>query len=149
MSRALELSWLSEPPDDRRVAWYPASPVGRDTPVETVVTEDHGTYPYVPIVYVEIPAELIQEHYEAIHALHQEATLKVTVRGEETTATRYRAQARLLATGASIPIYLYVSNPVESERDFLVGVAAHPRTSDPQEDTVRRLLNGIVHPTAP
>lgn len=94
-------------------------------------------------------AELIQEHYGAIHALHQEATLEVTVRGKETTATRYRAQARLLAIGASIPIYLYVSNPVESERDFLVGIAAHPRTIDPQEDTVRRLLNGIVHPTAP
>jgi hypothetical protein len=91
-------------------------------------------------------ADLIQQHYGSIRDLSREGELAGTVLGAATTLTRFTARAELLTAGVAateVPIYLYVGSPVRAEADFLLTVAAHPRAIGRQEETVRRLLDGV------
>lgn len=91
-------------------------------------------------------AAAIQEHYDEIRQLTRDAELTATVLGTETTVTRYRGWARLLPADTAVGVFLYLTEAVESGEDFVVGLGVHPRTFGAQEATVRRLLDGVVHP---
>lgn len=94
-------------------------------------------------------AETIQEHYAGIHQLVPDGKLSVTVLDEEVTATRYRGRARLFTSATSVGVYLYLTEAVNSDRDFVVCLGVHPRAFGLQEATVRQLLDGVVHPANP
>lgn len=91
-------------------------------------------------------AEAIQEHYGAIRQLTHDADLSMDLLESETPVTRFRGWADLLPTGAAIGIYLYVSEAVASEDDYVIGLAVHPRLVDPRDGTVSGLMEGVTHP---
>lgn len=90
-------------------------------------------------------AEMIQSRYEGIGNVSKEAELGTTLLGQETTLTRYTADAQLVSTGLSVEIYLYVTAAVEAADDFVLAIAGHPVAAGAREQRVETLLGGIMH----
>jgi hypothetical protein len=90
-------------------------------------------------------AAMVQERYDDIDGLEPAGELEATVAGETATITRFTGRARLIELGKGVDIYLYVSDPVAIEGDFLVTLAAHPQIFGQQVDTVRTLLSGVEY----
>jgi hypothetical protein len=89
-------------------------------------------------------AETIQQRYERIDALTEDAGFEATVAGESTPVTRFVADARLLETGTTIEVYLHVSAAVALGADLLVTVAVHPRLFGRRRETIETLLAGVT-----
>jgi hypothetical protein len=90
-------------------------------------------------------ANMIQERYDNIHNVQEEASLEAEVAGETTAVTRFTADAQLVEIGQGIQIYLYVSEPAEVGEDFVVTLAGHPTAFGRNEETVRTLMGGVTH----
>lgn len=90
-------------------------------------------------------AELIQERYDGISDVREDGSFTAPVAGESTTVTRFTAKARLVAANVGLDVYLFVSSAVEVGEDFLVTLAVHPQAHGRKEDTVRRLMDGVVY----
>jgi hypothetical protein len=88
-------------------------------------------------------AEKIQQRYENVENVREEASFEAPVAGETATVTRFVADARLVEAGTTVEVYLYVNEAVELGEDFLVALASHPRAFGEQRDTVRALLAGV------
>jgi hypothetical protein len=85
----------------------------------------------------------IQRQYDELERVEVDAEESETVLGETTTRTRFRADARV--DGTTIEAYLHVSNPVESEGDFVASVGAHPRSIPDEESRIATLMQAIQH----
>jgi hypothetical protein len=90
-------------------------------------------------------ANMIQERYDNIHNVQEEASLEAEVAGETTSVTRFTADAQLVEIGQGIEIYLYVSEPIEAGEDFVVTLAGHPTAFGRNEETVRTLMGAVEH----
>lgn len=100
--------------------------------------------PVADMSTVEI-ADLLQERYEGISDVEEDGEFTAPVAGESTTVTRFTAEARLVAAGVALDVYLFVSAAVEVGEDFLVTLSVHPQAHGRKEDTVRRLMDGVVY----
>lgn len=100
--------------------------------------------PIADMSTVEI-AQLIQKKYENVGNVREDGSFESSVGGTAATVTRFTATARLVAAGVNVDIYLYVSEAVEFDDDFVVGLAAHPRAFGAARDTVEALLAGVDH----
>lgn len=90
-------------------------------------------------------AELVQERYDQIENLEADAELEMPVAGQETTVTRFTADARLVETGLALQVYLSVSEAVSVGGDLLVTLAVHPTASGTQTSTIERLAANVQH----
>lgn len=90
-------------------------------------------------------AEMIQERYDNIDGVTEDAHIDAEVAGETTDVTRFTAEARLMEAGLSVEVYLYVSAAVDVGDDFIVTFAAHPRAFGQRADAVRRLMAAVEH----
>lgn len=88
---------------------------------------------------------LVQSRYEAVENVSKETDLSATLLGEETTLSRYTADARLVDGGVTLSVYLYVAGAVTAGEDFVLALAVHPRFAGTRIDRVRRLLAGVEH----
>lgn len=88
-------------------------------------------------------AGMLQEHYENVDDIREDTSFESTVAGQTTTVTRFTAAATLVELGVSVDIYLYVSEAVELDGDFVVALAAHPQAFGEERDTVEALLSGV------
>jgi hypothetical protein len=100
--------------------------------------------PVAEMSTVEI-AHVIQERYENVSNVRERESFESTVSGESTTVTRFTARADLVATGAGVDVYLYVSEAVELGGEFVVCLAVHPQAMGQARGTVETLLAGVEH----
>ena len=91
--------------------------------------------------------ELIQDRYDRLEDVQHVDETSVSVLGTETALARYLASARLIDTGATIDVYLQVSEPVAHGEDFVIGVAVYPQAGglETESGSVRTLLEGLEH----
>ncbi|MEF8807005.1 DUF6517 family protein [Natronomonas sp.] len=112
------------------------------TPTITILGRDFNPIADMDTVAI---AEMIQDRYDNIRNVQEDASFETEVAGETTAVTRFTADARLVEIGQGIEIYLYVSEPVELGEDFVVTLAGHPTAFGRNESTVRTLMGGVEH----
>jgi hypothetical protein len=86
-------------------------------------------------------ATTIQDQFLGIENLQQEDEGSVTIDGEGTTTTKFRADAGY--DGSPIKLTLHVSEAVEMGEDFLVTVGVHPELLFGEGDRIRSLMQGV------
>ncbi|MFC7156398.1 DUF6517 family protein [Halomarina halobia] len=87
--------------------------------------------------------DMVQQRYERVQNVRRADSRTVSILGTETEAVRYTADATL-AAGASVEVYLTVTEVVADADDFVLCFAAYPRSLDERE-TVTALANGVRH----
>jgi hypothetical protein len=88
-------------------------------------------------------ADRVQEQYDGVENIEVDEEERITVLGETTTRTRFTAEAQL--GGTDVEVYLHLSNPVESNGQFVVGVGGHPQVLSGEEDNIIRMIEEIQH----
>lgn len=88
----------------------------------------------------------LQEQYGSIDNIRAEGNRTLTVLGNETTVSKFRADATLEG-GQEVEVFIHITK-VKHEGDFVIGVAVHPTELDEQEN-VNTLFEEIDHPTEP
>ncbi len=89
-------------------------------------------------------AEMVQQRYERVENVRRADSRSVAILDTETTAVRYTGDATLAGGGASVEVYLTVTEPVADDDDFVLCFAGYPRALDERE-TVTSLVNGVQH----
>ena len=88
----------------------------------------------------------LQEQYDSIDNIRAEGNRTLTVLGNETTVSKFRADATLQG-GQEVEVFIHITK-VKHEGDFVVAVAVHPTELDEQEN-VNTLFEEIDHPAEP
>jgi len=91
-------------------------------------------------------AMLVQNRYDGVRNLQRASEYATDVLGTDTTVVTYDAEAELADDGATVDITLHVTEPIADGSDFVVCLGGYPRAIS-DGDNVRRLLNGVEHPT--
>ncbi|WP_255196596.1 DUF6517 family protein [Halorarius litoreus] len=120
--------------------------VARFTVLSTPKVEVAGQGPFNPVDDLN-NTELVltlQQKYEAIDNVQPESERTVTVYGNETTVSKFRADA-MTDTGQSVEVFIHITK-VEHGDDFLVAVAVYPTQVDGEQENVDVLIRNIEHP---
>ena len=86
-------------------------------------------------------ARMVQKQYDSVAAPSEESSGKVTINGEETTQTKFRADAQF--EGNPVELYLHISEAVELGSDFVVAVGGYPTTLPDEEQNVLTLMQSV------
>jgi hypothetical protein len=86
-------------------------------------------------------AGMVQQQYDGIGNLRNEGETEISIRGETTTQTKFRADAAF--DGSPVKTFLHVSEPVEMGDDFVVTVAAYPELTPREEENVLAMMEGV------
>lgn len=86
----------------------------------------------------------LQEKYETISNVRPESERTMTVLGNETTVSKFRADATT-DTGQSVEVFIHLTK-VDHGDDYLVAVGVYPAKADGEQENVDTLLQSIVHP---
>ncbi len=86
-------------------------------------------------------ARMVQKQYDSVAAPSEESSGKVTINGEETTQTKFRADAQF--EGNPVELYLHISEAVELGSDFVVTVGGYPTTLPGEEQNVLTLMQSV------
>ena len=91
-------------------------------------------------------AARVDDRYENVRNVEEDRTYQVSMLGEERTVTRFTAEALLLGDGVAVAVdtFLYVTEVVPADGDFVVAVGAHPGTLDNSERMLK-LVAGVEH----
>ncbi|MFB6116969.1 DUF6517 family protein [Halosegnis sp.] len=85
----------------------------------------------------------VTQKYDSIQNVRFESNRTLTMLGEETTVSKFRADATLQG-GQEVEVFLHITK-IQHEGDFVVAVAVHPTQIDEQE-RVDTLFRGVDHP---
>lgn len=88
-------------------------------------------------------ADRVQDQYDGVENIEADKEESITVLGETTTRTRFTAEAQLGET--DVDVYLHLSNPVESNEQFVVGVGGHPQLLSEEGDNIVTMIEEIQH----
>lgn len=83
---------------------------------------------------------IVQQQYDGVAAPTQESESTVTVNGEDTTQTKFRADAEF--EGSPVELYLHITEAVELGSDFLITVGGYPTALAGEEQNIFQLLRG-------
>jgi proteasome assembly chaperone (PAC2) family protein len=86
-------------------------------------------------------AKMVQEQYDSIAAPEEESSETVTINGEETTQTKFRADAQF--EGSPVELFLHISEAVELGSDFVVTVGGYPTSLPDEEQSVLELMQSV------
>jgi hypothetical protein len=91
-------------------------------------------------------AARVDDRYENVRNVEEDRTYQVSMLGEERTVTRFTAEALLLGDGVAVAVdtFLYVTEVVPADGDFVVAVGAHPGMLDNSERMLK-LVAGVEH----
>ncbi|MEF8881733.1 MAG: DUF6517 family protein [Halapricum sp.] len=138
--KAIDLSELSLPGDETVRA---AVVTVLTTPQVHVLGQ---TFNPVADMESEELAEMVQDQYEGLEELEQVGEESVPVAGEPTTVGKFEGQAQLVGEGISIDLTLHITEAVESNDDFIVGVGGYPtRLREQEQSHVFSMLEEIEH----
>ncbi|WP_239640998.1 DUF6517 family protein [Natrialba taiwanensis] len=90
---------------------------------------------------------MIQNRYDGLESVEFEDETTHSILGSETTVDRYVAEARLIDAGATVDVYLQVSEPVEHDEDFVICIAVYPQALgfEAESDAVETMFEGLEH----
>lgn len=88
-------------------------------------------------------ALLLQRQYTSIDNVQRESERSTTVLGEETTVTKFRADATMVG-GQSTEVFFHLTK-VEDGDDYVVLLGIYP-TQVEEEENVFRMMAGAEHP---
>ena len=87
--------------------------------------------------------ELVEDNYDDIGNVRQDGDGSVTILDQETTQTRFLADANF--DGHETEVYIHVSESIQTEDSHLVTIGVHPRDLRAQEeDNVLALMEAVV-----
>ncbi|WP_436903100.1 DUF6517 family protein [Halovenus halobia] len=86
-------------------------------------------------------ARMVQKQYDSVAAPSEESSEDISINGEETTQTKFRADAQF--EGNPVELYLHISKAVELGSDFLVTVGGYPTTLPGEEQNVLQLMKSV------
>lgn len=88
-------------------------------------------------------ALLLQEQYTSLDNVQRESDQSKTVLGEETTVTKFRADATMVG-GQSTEVFFHITK-VEDGDDYVILLGIYPTQVD-EEENVFRMMKGVQHP---
>jgi hypothetical protein len=88
-------------------------------------------------------AERVQQQYDNVQNIESVGDRTQTVADTETTVSKYDAEAQ--TNGQNVDINIHICR-IQSEGDFVICAAVHPRDID-EESRINTLLAGIQHPS--
>lgn len=86
-------------------------------------------------------AGMVQEQYDGIENLRNEGETEVTIQSEQTTQTKFRADAAF--DGSPVETFLHVSEAVEMGDDFVVTVGAYPELTPGEEENILGMMEAV------
>lgn len=86
-------------------------------------------------------AEMVQDQYDGIRDLEHIEDTQVTIHGEPTTQSKFRARGNLV--GDLITLYLHVTEAVPLDEDLAVTVGAYPELHPDEEANILRLMEAV------
>lgn len=86
-------------------------------------------------------AEMVQQQYDGVENLRQEEETNVTIQGEPTTQTKYRADAAF--DGSPVDLFVHVSEAVKMGDDFVVTVGAYPEVTPGEEENILGMMEAV------
>ena len=87
--------------------------------------------------------DLLESNYDDVENVDRDGDDDVTILGQETTQTRFTAEAAF--EGTSLDVYVHVSEAVETDDDLLVSIGIYPQELRTEaESNVETLMEGIV-----
>lgn len=86
-------------------------------------------------------AEMVQDQYDDIRDLDHEGDSEVTIHGETTTQSKFRAEATL--AGDAVELFLHISEAVEMGEDLVVTVGGYPDLTPEEEDNILHLMESV------
>lgn len=119
--------------------------VARFTAFSTPQVRIAGQGPFNPVDDLsnrELALQL-QQQYSSIDNIRFESNRTVTALGQETTVSKFRADATL-SGGQEVEVFLHLTQ-IEHEGDFVIAVGVHPTRIDEQAD-IDTLIEGLDHP---
>lgn len=85
----------------------------------------------------------IESNYDEIENVTHDTDERVEILGQETTNARFEADAQF--DGQDIPVYIHVSEAVQTDDDHVVTIGVYPRdVHDNEHENVRALMEGVV-----
>ena len=86
-------------------------------------------------------AQMVQKQYDGIASPSEESESTVTINGEETTQTKFRADAQF--DGNPVELFLHITEAVELGSDFVVAVGGYPTALPGEEQSILQLMQAI------
>ena len=87
--------------------------------------------------------DLLESNYDDVENVDRDGDDDVTILGQETTQTRFTAEAAF--EGTSLDVYVHVSEAVETDEDLLVSIGIYPQELRTEEEpNVETLMEGII-----
>lgn len=86
-------------------------------------------------------AEMVQDQYEGIENLRTVEETEISIQGNETTQTKFRADAAF--EGSPVELFLHVSEAVEMIDDFVVTVGAYPELIPDEEENILGMMRAV------
>jgi hypothetical protein len=119
--------------------------IARFTVLATPQVEVAGQGPFNPVAQFSNRDLVLrlQEQYDSIGNVRDSTNRTVTMLGEETRVTRFRADAQT-AGGEDVEVFIHVTR-VQHEGDFVIAVAVHPTRLEGEQANVDTLLEGVEH----
>ena len=104
--------------------------VGRDfNPVEDMSTEEL--------------VGMVEDNYDEIDDINHIEDEDVTILDQETTQSRFEADAQF--DGQDVPVYVHVSEAVNTDDDHLVAIGVYPQElRDDEEENVLALMENVI-----
>ena len=86
-------------------------------------------------------ARMVQKQYDSVAAPSQESESTVTINGEETTQTKFRADAQF--EGSTVELFLHITEAVELGSDFLITVGGYPTVLSGEEENILQMMQAV------
>lgn len=87
--------------------------------------------------------DLVKSNYDGFGDVTHEADETVTVLEQETTMSRFTAEAQF--DGQDLDVFIHVTAAVQTDEDHLVAIGVYPeQTRDREEPNVAALVEGVV-----
>lgn len=87
--------------------------------------------------------DMVEDNYDDIGNITHDADGEVTILDQETTQSRFEADAQF--DGRDAPVYLHITESVSTETDHLVTISVYPRDlRATEEENVFELMENVV-----
>ena len=96
--------------------------------------------PVADMSTVEI-AEMVQDQYDEIRSVHHIEDRDITIYGESTLQSEFRACSRF--AGTTMDIYLHVGEAVPIGDDLVITIGGYPQITADEEADIIRMMEGV------
>lgn len=85
---------------------------------------------------------LVTENYDDIENVEHDRDNEIEILDQDTIESRFAADAKF--DGRDVPVYMHVSESVETSADLLVTIGVYPQQTEDEEDNVVALMRSAI-----